>query len=593
MKNILKNKTFWIMLGIMLVGAFLRLYHFDDWMHYQLDQARDYRIVHAAAEYGPGELPLQGPRAAGSFLRLGPLLYYLEYLSILVFEDTPAGSVLVIAILNILAIPLFYFFVRNIFEQKLSLGLTAMFSVSLFMVIYSRFGWNPNLVVFFMLLLFYALTRVSSDESNYNHLWLMVASVALVFLMNMHFITFVLAPVVVFVYLIWTRPHISKRWWFASLIVIIFLNTPLIVNDIKTGGENFREFVAVALDHTAKDDEKSTHSLKDKLMRNVALEGQYFWIVLTGNQEVRTDFLYKDIDVKKCDNVCRKGMIMGIVSLVVLSLSIILFGWKYYTRKNTKEVDTLKLLLLWSAGVFVIYIPLAFDTAPRFFLLLTPIFIVLLGVIFQFLLRYLKLPGLYLSALLIFILVVFNLFYDFEYFGQLSQSRENPDFRLPHKDYILKEKTRITFAQMMDIVDWIEEKYEQNKYPVFLHSQAEYKRALWERIDIRDIPRSYIPGDLNKLYREANYFIIIRSQSNQESFLKKYTDKMYIIDKKSFGTLTGYYLRPKPEFITAEKKTFDNKSRDPKFSQGVQPRYLWRQVFEGCTYNHKTDKCEK
>ncbi|PID51635.1 MAG: hypothetical protein CR954_00785, partial [Candidatus Moraniibacteriota bacterium] len=119
-------------------------------MHYQLDQARDFRVVHAAMEYGPGELPLQGPRAAGSFLRLGPLLYYVEYGSALIFGDTPAGSVMVIALLNICAIGIFYLFARRFFDTIVSCGLTGLWATSLFLIVYSRFGWNPTLLPFFM-----------------------------------------------------------------------------------------------------------------------------------------------------------------------------------------------------------------------------------------------------------------------------------------------------------------------------------------------------------------------------------------------------------------------------------------------------------
>ena len=65
---------------IIALGFFLRSYHFTDWLHFELDQARDARVVDAALEGGPGELPLLGPKAGGTFLRLGPAFYYLQYL---------------------------------------------------------------------------------------------------------------------------------------------------------------------------------------------------------------------------------------------------------------------------------------------------------------------------------------------------------------------------------------------------------------------------------------------------------------------------------------------------------------------------------
>ncbi|HIP50166.1 MAG TPA: hypothetical protein EYG99_01825 [Candidatus Pacebacteria bacterium] len=185
-----------------------------------------------------------------------------------------------------------------------------------------------------------------------------------------------------------------------------------------------------------------------------------------------------------------------------------------------------------------------------------------------------------------------NLFFVYKYFGELSRATTE-NFVLDYRDRILKEKSRVTFRQMEDIVDVMEQKYQENGYPIFIHAQAEYKRAFWERVDVRGIPRDYIPKDINRLYRQGNYFVIIRAQSDQADFLEKFVKGMDIVEKTNFGTMNLYQLQPKEEFITDEKKIFEPKQRDPKFSKGVQPRYLWRQVFEGCTYNQKTDKCEK
>ena len=79
--NFIKNKYFWIFLAIFALGIFLRAYNFAPWLHFELDQARDAILVGEAVEDGAGELPLLGPRAAGSFLRLGPAFYYIEYIS--------------------------------------------------------------------------------------------------------------------------------------------------------------------------------------------------------------------------------------------------------------------------------------------------------------------------------------------------------------------------------------------------------------------------------------------------------------------------------------------------------------------------------
>ncbi len=589
-QSVMKNNIVWVVLGIVFVGAFLRLYHFEDWMHYQLDQARDFRVVHAAMEYGPGELPLQGPRAAGSFLRLGPLLYYLEYGSALVFGDTPAGSVMIIALLNILSIGIFYLFVRRFFDAFISCGLTGLWATSLFLIVYSRFGWNPTLLPFFVLLFAYALLRVNDRNNKHAGWWLVTAAIATAFIVNMHFVAFVTVPIIAISYLIWTRPRIGFRYWVMAIVAFIFLNVPLIVNDVKTGGENFQEFFAVVHDRGGNDVE-SAHSITDKVIKNTAMHVQYFWLIITGDQRAGLPTL-TGIDIK-CGYDCRHGMIRGGIALLFCVAGIASFIILYRRKNNCDQRMFLRLVGLWSVVLFVVYTPLAYDIAPRFFLLNAPLFFVFVGCIFAVISTKSQ-KWSHISVVVIIVIAIgAQSFFVVQYFHGLAHAATDTKLVLSHPDRILKEKTRVTFVQMEDIVDWMEQKHRENHEPVFVHAQPEYKRAFWERVDVRDIPRAHIPKDLTPLYRKGNYFIIIRTQSDQSDFLEKFLVGLDIVERKTFGTLTGYYLRARPSAVTAEEKIFTPKHRDPRFSKGVQPRYLWRQVFDGCTYNHQTDLCEK
>ena len=589
-KVIATNKIFWIVFGITLFGALLRVYHFEDWMHYQLDQARDFRIIHAAIEYGPGELPLQGPRAAGSFLRLGPLLYYLEYGSALIFGDTPAGSIAVIYWLNVLAIPLFYFLVRRFFDWKMSAGLTGIFSASLFMIVYSRFGWNPTLIPFFMILFAYAMLRINDRNNKYAGWWLVAAAVALAFIANMHFVAFIAVPIIAIIYLLWTRPWVSFRYWLLAVAAFVFLNVPLIVNDVKTGGENLTEFFDAVLDRSGGDEE-DTHNIVDKVVKNAGMHTQYYWLILTGDQMAGLPEL-KGSDIQ-CGYDCRHGLVRGVFSFLFLFLGVAAWFWLYHVESRSERKNFLRFVGIWFVVVFAVYTPLAYDIAPRFFLLNAPLMFILLGFVSEAIGKEYKRVGIVIAMGTVVLCIISNTFFVVRYFNELSRAAIDENFVIEHHDRILKEKTRVTLEQMEMIVDWMEGKYKMNKYPLFIYGQPEYKRAFWERVDIRDIPRDHIPQDLDPLYRQGNYYIIIRTQSDQEDFLEKFVKGMDVLEKKNFGTLTGYHLQPKEGFITDEQKVFEPEQRDPKFGKDVQPRYLWRQVFEGCTYNQKTDKCEK
>ncbi len=74
-----KKQAIFLLAAIILVGVFLRAYNFSDWLHFELDQARDARVIDEGLKGSFLDLPLLGPKAAGTALRLPPGFYYLEY----------------------------------------------------------------------------------------------------------------------------------------------------------------------------------------------------------------------------------------------------------------------------------------------------------------------------------------------------------------------------------------------------------------------------------------------------------------------------------------------------------------------------------
>lgn len=576
LKKFFINKKIIILLLIVLFGGFLRFYQFGDWMHWQLDQARDWRVISAALQYGPGELPLQGPRAAGSFLRLGPLLYYLEYSSALLFGQTPVASIVIIIILSIATIPLFYLLLRRFFDWKLSMGLMTIFASSVFLITYSRFGWNPNLIPFFAVLFAYALLKIEKNNSDkQNGRWLTITALAVAGISQMHFLAFIAVPIIVIIYLLWTRPKISFKYWALALAVFVFMNIPLIINDYKTGGRNVQEFIE-AVTHRSAD--KKEYGMKAKLIKSVEWHSQYNWLILSGNQLSFAPISRHDM--AKCKGDCSRRFFWGAVSLLFLGLGFLAWWSLFSKEKNEDKKNFLRLVIVWTAVVFALYTKLAYDIAPRFFLLEVPLFFIFLGFVLKWL--NLQTKEKYQKIILggLFIFVVANLFFTREYFQQLARAGQDNNFHLDHKDYILKEKTRITYEQMEEIVDFMNNQRGKNQYPIFLYAQPEYKTAFGGILQLQKIPFAYLGKGIRSLYRQGNYFVILRSQSNQDTLLAKYLDKFTIQEKKQFGTLIVYHLSPKSEAITTEKKEINPPKRNKKYPKNIQRRYLWRQIFE-------------
>ena len=191
-----KKILFAISFLIIILGAILvRTYHYNEWLFFKWDQARDAILLSSAIKDGPGRLPLLGPRATkigDDYLRLGPAYYYVQYLTGVIFNSTDpvifAYSDLFFSIASIL---LLFLFLRVYFTQGISLLATMMYSFSFLVVQYSRFSWNPNSVPFFTLLTFYGLLRFSIAKTSRARLgWLSLWALGFAIASQYHFFAF-------------------------------------------------------------------------------------------------------------------------------------------------------------------------------------------------------------------------------------------------------------------------------------------------------------------------------------------------------------------------------------------------------------------
>jgi 4-amino-4-deoxy-L-arabinose transferase-like glycosyltransferase len=229
------HKLAWIFLLLILAaGVFLRTYNFSDWLHFEIDQVYDVYAVLPALENGPMDLTLLGTNAGGGALRLGPAYYYLQYLSALVFGNTPGGHATFVLIFSLLSLPLFYFFVRHYFSRKVSLGLLAVFAFSLYLVQYSRFAWSPNVLPFLILLAFYALLRSVSEMERRKDLWFFLAVFAITLCTQIHFNALLVVPGTALFFLLFRRPSLRLKTWLGALFIVLLLYAPMIANEIKT-----------------------------------------------------------------------------------------------------------------------------------------------------------------------------------------------------------------------------------------------------------------------------------------------------------------------------------------------------------------------
>lgn len=565
----------WIALLVILgLGFSLRSLHFDSWLHFELDQARDARVVDRALQGGAADLPLLGPKAAGTYLRLPPTYYYFQYISALIFGGTPAGMATFVLLASTAAILFFYLLARRFFAPGWAIGLTLVFAVSPFFVMYGRFAWNPNGVPFFVLAGWYALLRaVDEREELVNRRFLFVAAlVSLALSTHFHFLAFLTIPPAVLLFLLWVRPHFSLSVWFLAGVLVLTTFTPVILNEIETGGANAREFLKAV---TEKSDTDGNHVLLEKILRNVSEHALHALVITTGYEGGAIPaFIVEGGRLRwNCPDRCDEGKAVGLTALVTLGIAVLMLCQRLFSETDSRKRAFLISLLLWLALPGAVFTLLAYSISPRFFLISGPAFILLLGLLLHELSQRIPRPLAIGSVAGIFVFLVgSNLFFLEQRFSELSRASNEAVDSPP--DRILKERIRVTLSQQLRIVDFLQARSRETGFPVYMYSEPQHRRALKYLMEKRGLKNDVL--GFSGIYREGVYYLILRAQSDLEDALKKYRESYSVGTITSFGTLVAIELRPLPAAIQAERQDLGLVEL-PATPSKAPHRYTWRE----------------
>lgn len=221
-KFFLKN---WLLLLILILAAFCRLYRISDYMEFLGDQGRDVVIVRDFLKNG--NLFFIGPQTSIGNMYLGPFYYYLIAPALLLANFSPVGPAVFVALLSVATVYLIYFISKKWFNPKTAYIAAFLYSISPTVIKYSDFSWNPNIMPIFALLFIYFMT-----EKRY-----LLASLAFIMCLNSHYLALILLPLALIIWLKNYKKELLKPSLIAILIFILSL-TPQFLFDIKHQGQN-------------------------------------------------------------------------------------------------------------------------------------------------------------------------------------------------------------------------------------------------------------------------------------------------------------------------------------------------------------------
>jgi len=238
----------YLLVVILAVASFLRLYNLEATQHFLGDQGRDSLIVAKIfKEFDPVFI---GPVTSIGNMYLGPLYYYFMMPWLWLSYPSPMGPIIAIAVLGILTVWFVYKLGLELVGEKAALIAAAAYSFSSTVVNLSRFSWNPNPAPLFGLFTVYSLTKVWRGEAK-HWVWL---GVWISVLSQLHYMHLLAAAAVG---LVWLKMYFSKcrrkerhqqiKYTLWAVLIMTVSLLPLILFDIKHHGQNLHAFSDLVL----------------------------------------------------------------------------------------------------------------------------------------------------------------------------------------------------------------------------------------------------------------------------------------------------------------------------------------------------------
>lgn len=240
-----KNRfEFIILLLVLIIGAFLRLYKINQYMTFLGDEGRDVLIVRNLLVHG--DPILIGPGTSIGNMYLGPIYYYMMAPALFLGGYSPVGPAVMIALLGIATVFLVWYVARDWFGKWAAFFAALLYAISPTIIIYSRSSWNPNIMPFFALLVVYSVWKLWRKG---KFAWLFVIGISFAFVLQSHYLGLLLLPTIGLFWLVRMievrrggKKKEMRTFVKDTLIGVGFfliLMSPLFIFDARHGWQNF------------------------------------------------------------------------------------------------------------------------------------------------------------------------------------------------------------------------------------------------------------------------------------------------------------------------------------------------------------------
>lgn len=249
-----KKLPFILLILIILLAAFLRLYLIGDYQTFLGDEGRDVLVAKGILE---GDFTLLGPRSSAGDFFMGPAYYYMITPWLWMFNYDPVGPAVMVALLGVVTVWLTYYVGKQWFSEKAGLMAAALYAVSPIVITYSHSSWNPDVLPFFALLMMYLLFKAVQVKKQVKYF--IGVGFLLGISLQLHYLALFLG-VVVFFYTFFAGWYVAKKIQLTKTIrhyLEIFIGfllglSPFFVFEIRHGFPNIQTIFRFIFGDTAQ-----------------------------------------------------------------------------------------------------------------------------------------------------------------------------------------------------------------------------------------------------------------------------------------------------------------------------------------------------
>ena len=215
-----------VILGILMISAFLNFHNIGESMLFIGDSARDY--LAARDMILQGRIPLVGIPSSVVWLHQGPLSIYLIGIAFAFSKFNPIAPAYLYGLIGLFSTYLVYRVGKNFFNSNIGLLTSLVYATSPLVLVNTRMPYHTSSIPFFTLLFFLILRKVLDGKRKY----LFILFFILGLLLQVELSNGALIGVLVLLFLIFRPRRIIKKDIMLSFLGFIIGVLPFILYDI-------------------------------------------------------------------------------------------------------------------------------------------------------------------------------------------------------------------------------------------------------------------------------------------------------------------------------------------------------------------------